>query len=102
MALMKAKASKVNLRKHMLTAEAVMRAVARRFGADEELFGLVGLLHDLDYDETIDRPEEHGQRAADELARLGYDGDVAAGVRAHCPANACSTALCMLSILLPA
>ena len=87
LALMRAKAPKTNLQKHMLAVEAVMRAVARRFGQDEELFGLVGLLHDLDYEETVNMAEEHGRRAADELVRLGYPAEVAAAVRAHCPAN---------------
>ena len=39
-----------NLRKHMLATEAVARRLARHFNADEEQWGLVGLLHDIDYD----------------------------------------------------
>lgn len=87
LALMRTRAPKVNLQKHMLAVEAVMRAIASRFGADQELFGLVGLLHDLDYEETVGHPAEHGRRAAEELAELGYPAWVVAGVRAHCPAN---------------
>ncbi|MGE5597951.1 MAG: HDIG domain-containing metalloprotein [Bacteroidota bacterium] len=87
LALMRASTTKLNLQKHMLATEAIMRAIARRFGEDEELFGLVGLLHDLDYEQTVDRPAEHGLLAADELAGRGYPPAVVAGVRAHNPAN---------------
>jgi len=49
-----------NLVKHSLAVEAIMRAVARRLGRDENLWGLTGLLHDLDYEYTQDDPTEHG------------------------------------------
>ena len=48
---------------HALASEAVMRALARRFEEDEDLWGLAGLLHDVDYPMTKDRPEEHGVKA---------------------------------------
>ena len=41
-----------NLVKHVLAVEAIMRELARYFGEDEELWGLAGLLHDLDYEKT--------------------------------------------------
>ena len=87
LALVRTRTTKPNLVKHMLSVEAVMRAVARRFGADEELFGLVGLVHDLDYDQTIDKPGEHGLLAAKELADLGFPAEVVAAVKAHNPVN---------------
>jgi hypothetical protein len=49
-----------NLINHSLESEAVLRVLAREKGRDEELWGLVGLLHDLDYSEVGDTPERHG------------------------------------------
>lgn len=47
-----------SLRKHALAVEACMRVYARKFGADEELWGTVGLIHDFDY-EKYPTPQEH-------------------------------------------
>jgi len=49
-----------NLVKHMLAVEVVMKALSRRLGEDEELWGLTGLLHDLDYASTAENPSRHG------------------------------------------
>jgi putative nucleotidyltransferase with HDIG domain len=59
-----------NLRYHCLATEAIMRALAREKGADEEIWGLAGLLHDLDFEETGGSPEKHGLCAADSLKGL--------------------------------
>lgn len=56
-----------NLLKHMLAVEAVIRALAKRLGEDEELWGVTGLLHDLDYDKTFDNPDRHAYLTCDEL-----------------------------------
>lgn len=48
---------------HCLASEAIMRALARRFGQDEELWGLAGLLHDLDYELVDGDPARHGAEA---------------------------------------
>lgn len=48
---------------HAEASEAVMRALARHFGEDEELWGLTGLLHDVDYPVTKGAPEQHGLKA---------------------------------------
>ena len=56
-----------NLIKHSIAVEAVMRALAKRLGEDEELWGITGLLHDLDYSETVDNFERHGHRTCEML-----------------------------------
>ncbi|UCD13411.1 MAG: HDIG domain-containing protein [Thermoplasmatales archaeon] len=48
-----------NLIKHSLAVEAILKEMAKMLGEDEELWGLVGLLHDLDYDYTKEEPEKH-------------------------------------------
>ncbi len=53
-----------NLIKHSLACEAIMRALARFFHENEEEWSLLGLLHDLDYEETKDTPALHGLRGA--------------------------------------
>lgn len=60
-----------NLRKHLLAAEAAMRAYARKFGEDEEAWGIVGLLHDLDYERHPSRESGHPFVGVDELRRRG-------------------------------
>lgn len=57
-----------HMMEHALASEAVMRALARRFGEDEEMWGMAGLLHDVDYPLTKNSPEEHGVRAVPILA----------------------------------
>jgi putative nucleotidyltransferase with HDIG domain len=57
--LAKPRFSNKNLFKHVLAVEAVMRELAQHFNESEEEWGLVGLLHDLDYEETAQTPERH-------------------------------------------
>jgi len=68
------------LRTHMLAVEAAMRHHARLRGGDEELWGLAGLLHDLDWER---HPEEHPLQAVELLRGLGYPGDVLQAILAH-------------------
>lgn len=72
-----------NLVKHMLAAEAVMKALARKFGEDEEKWGLAGLLHDVDYAETADKPEIHAVRSAEILREQGVDEDIIHAILGH-------------------
>ena len=71
-----------SLRKHVLAVEAAMRAYARRFGEDEELWGVVALLHDFDYEihPTLDK---HPQDGAPILREQGYPEEVIEAVLSH-------------------
>jgi len=72
-----------NLRKHMLAAEAVMRALARKFGEDEEMWGLAGLLHDVDWEETKNRPTAHTAVARKYLTAAGLDSAIVRAIYRH-------------------
>ena len=58
-ALMESKVKNINLRKHIYAVEAGMVRLAEHFGEDAEIWGLTGLLHDLDYDKTAKKPSKH-------------------------------------------
>jgi putative nucleotidyltransferase with HDIG domain len=68
------------LRKHMYSVEAAVRSYAREQGEDEELWGLAGLLHDLDWEK---HPDEHPLKAVDELRERGYPEEVVHAILAH-------------------
>lgn len=72
-----------NLWKHMLAVEAVMRRLAKEFGEDPEMWGLAGLVHDIDYDETANDPARHSIVGAELLAQLGYPPEVVQAVKVH-------------------
>jgi putative nucleotidyltransferase with HDIG domain len=71
-----------SLRKHALAVEACMRAYARKDGADEELWGMVGLLHDFDY-EKYPSPEDHPYRGCEILKDRGYSEEVRRAIMSH-------------------
>lgn len=71
-----------SLLRHAEASEAVMRALAAHFGEDEELWGITGLLHDLDYPATEACPQNHGVTGAALLAGLLPEQALAA-IRAH-------------------
>jgi putative nucleotidyltransferase with HDIG domain len=71
-----------NLRKHMLAVEAAMRFYARKYGEDEEIWAMAGLLHDCDYEEYPDL-REHTQVSARWLREGGYDERIIYAILAH-------------------
>ncbi|HSM36907.1 MAG TPA: HD domain-containing protein [Longimicrobiales bacterium] len=68
------------LRNHMKSVEAAVRFYARRRGADEDLWGMAGLLHDLDWEK---HPDEHPRVAVDALRERGYPEEVLHAILAH-------------------
>ena len=72
-----------SLRRHALAVEAAMRAYAHRLGQDEELWGQVGLLHDLDYERFPSPRDGHPRRAMAELKRLGYPAELVRAIASH-------------------
>jgi putative nucleotidyltransferase with HDIG domain len=71
-----------SLRKHALSVEACMRAYARKMGANEELWGVVGLLHDFDY-EKYPSAEDHPYRGSEILRERGYSEEVRRAIISH-------------------
>ena len=72
-----------SLRKHLLGVEAAMRAYAREYGEDEELWAVTGIVHDLDYERYPDLETGHPRMALEELRRLGYPEEVVDAVAGH-------------------
>jgi putative nucleotidyltransferase with HDIG domain len=72
-----------SLRRHMLAVEAAMRAYAPRFEGDVELWGLTGLLHDLDYERYPNLEDGHPRYALRELEAHGYPPELVRAVASH-------------------
>ena len=75
------------LRKHMYAVEAAMRACARKYGEDEEKWGVVGLLHDFDYarfpNDAHSPTEEHPSHGVGVLRERGVEEDILAAIMGH-------------------
>jgi putative nucleotidyltransferase with HDIG domain len=72
----------ISLLRHMLSVEAAMRAYARKLGEDEDQWGVVGLLHDFDYERWPD-PPNHPLQGAAILAQRGYPEAVIYAIKSH-------------------
>ena len=75
--------SSESLRKHLLGVEAGMRAYARKWDEDEELYAITGLVHDLDYERYPDLETGHPRYALKELEERGYPQEVIDAVAGH-------------------
>ncbi|MGD0781727.1 MAG: HDIG domain-containing metalloprotein [Candidatus Aminicenantales bacterium] len=72
-----------NLVKHCLAVEACMRTLAVRFGQDPEIWGLAGLLHDLDYELTEKSPDLHTQETMKIIQDRGLSAEILHAIQAH-------------------
>jgi len=78
-----AQVENANLVKHMLATEAIMRALARRLGEDEEEWGLTGLLHDIDMELTEGDMNTHSKLGADLVREMGAGEAMVQAVLCH-------------------
>jgi putative nucleotidyltransferase with HDIG domain len=83
LALLKKHMNNKNMIKHCIAVEGEMIALAQHFGEDEELWGLTGLLHDIDYEETNADPELHAELGAQMLEKENMPAELVHAVRAH-------------------
>jgi len=72
-----------NLRSHCLATEVIMRAIARRLGQDEDIWGIAGLLHDLDYVATKDAMDRHGLVTESILRERGVCDAIITAIKGH-------------------
>ncbi|MGA9407305.1 MAG: HAD family hydrolase [Bacteroidota bacterium] len=71
-----------SLRKHALTVEAAMRAYAKKFSADEESWGITGLIHDFDY-EMYPQAPDHPMKGSEVLKAKGYPDEIRTAILGH-------------------
>lgn len=69
--------------KHALAVEAAMRYFAEKMEGDVDLWGVTGLLHDVDWETTMENPQEHTAKAVEWLTAAGWPADIIRAVRAH-------------------
>ena len=81
--LLELKLKNKNLIKHSLVVEACMKRLAEKFGEDIATWGLTGLLHDLDYEDTKDDFSKHGFVTAEILEKKGVNSQIIEAIKAH-------------------
>lgn len=81
--LVKEKIQNNNLVKHCLAVEACMKELAHYFSEDEKQWGLAGLLHDIDYEETKNNPEKHSLVGAEMLEEMGIEKNICEAIKTH-------------------
>ncbi len=73
-----------NLRRHCLAVGAVMRSLAEKLGGDPDLWEILGLIHDSDWEETKDNPDQHTVVTLDRLEKIGdTDSRLSHALRSH-------------------
>lgn len=83
LALLRSRMKADHLFKHCLASEAIMHALGQRLGEDPEGWGIVGLIHDLDFEETQNTPQQHTLKAAEVLRELGVAEEIIEAIQAH-------------------
>jgi putative nucleotidyltransferase with HDIG domain len=83
LALLKQHLKNKNMIKHCIAVEGEMIGLAKHFKEDDVLWGLTGLLHDIDYEETGGDPEVHAEKGAQMLEAHGFSQEMLHAVRAH-------------------
>jgi putative nucleotidyltransferase with HDIG domain len=81
--LVQSKVKGKNLIKHMLAVEAIMGRVAERLNEDVEMWKLTGLLHDLDYDETVNDFDRHSLLTCEWLKDFNLDEKILYAIKSH-------------------
>ena len=76
-----------NLIKHMLATEAAMRNMAKRLGEDDEKWAIVGLVHDIDYEQTKNDMDRHSLIGAEILQKMDLPEDTVYAVKVHNPVH---------------
>jgi putative nucleotidyltransferase with HDIG domain len=81
--LVKKNVTKRNSIYHMIAVEAIMKRIAEHLGENEKVWGLTGLLHDIDYEKTEDSPEKHSLLSEKILRNFAVPEEIIRAIKAH-------------------